>query len=152
MERRLLVKLHQRFRENQTRHQSYITFLKSYRVAIDFSKVHIKLDEKSNQSGNLWIEISHRFSEEGDLQIEFATRAKPYLLIGNYQEAFLFSKGALKKVLPSLEIRKTSTSIGAILPTAVAHKIAIKRFDFISPQLELFAGGRNGVKTNLKGA
>jgi len=106
--------------------------------------VEIKLDTRFSKTKNLYIEVTEKsnanladYTESGILRNDGTW----LYLIGDYNEAFLFSKRQLRAICFQPEdsqrekgIRKTQTptSIGYLLPTAwvMQNPILLKHFDF----------------------
>lgn len=124
-------------------------------IFIPYTSRKSQVEKGESASG---IEVKHdmRFSETGNLYIEVAEKSKPEMpsytksgifrddntflyLIGNYEQAFLFSKDQLKNVYRDktkyeargIVERKTPTSIGFTIPINKAlNGICIKHYKF----------------------
>ena len=106
------------------------------------SGIEIKHDMKLKETGNLYIEVAEKFRPDmPEYTLSGIMRADNtwLYLIGDYEQAFLFSKHQLKAVYynrkqwPARGIRErqTPTSIGFTYPIRSAMQgMCIRRFDF----------------------
>lgn len=106
------------------------------------SGIEIKYDMRLKETGNLYIEVAEKsspnipeYSPSGIMRNDDTW----LYLVGDYEQAFLFSKEQLKRVWNDkkshawrgIQTKQTSTSIGFIYPVSSAMKgLCLRRFEF----------------------
>lgn len=109
---------------------------KKYQELVGENKLglEIKFDNEYKNTGNLYIELSEKtdkdnaeFIDSGILRDDNSC----LYLIGNYAEAFLFSKRTLIALKDKLKNVRTPTSKGFLLDKAKAQEYCLKNFKFL---------------------
>jgi len=108
---------------------------KKYQQLVGENKLglEIKLDNEYKKTGNLYIELYEKTDKGNENFVEsgiFRDDNTVLYLIGNYAEAYLFSKRTLVAVKDKFKHVETETSKGYLLDTNNALLLCLKNYKF----------------------
>lgn len=91
-------------------------------------RVEIKQDKKAKETGNIYIEVAERQKSNTSSYVDSGIFRKDntlFVLIGDYDEMWLFSKKQLQNIVKhnkEFKIVQTETSIGVLIPLSYLDK------------------------------